>query len=214
MKKVLYIGALLFSISFLSCIDSGESSQNSKELDFSKLKEGDVVFQELSSYQCQAVKKATNSKYSHMGIVLYKDGKPYVYEGIGPVKFTEVGEWIARGKDAHVSIKRLKNYDEIMTKDQIEKMRKKALSLKGRSYDFQFNWSDHQIYCSELVYKVFEAIDIELGEKANLETFNLDDPAVKQILKERYGDNIPYEEPCVSPQSIFEDADLEVFYQN
>ena len=39
--------------------------------------------------------------------------------------------------------------------------------------------------------------------------FKLDDPAVKRKLRERYGANVPLEEPVISPVAIFESPLLE-----
>lgn len=42
-----------------------------KEIDISKLKEGDIIFQETKSEQGTAIKLATNSRYTHVGILFY-----------------------------------------------------------------------------------------------------------------------------------------------
>ena len=72
---------------------------------------------------------------------------------------------------------------------------------------------DERIYCSELVWKIYkEALDIEIGELETLEDFDLTDKAVKQKLKERYGNNIPQNEKVISPVAMFESPLLETVY--
>lgn len=39
---------------------------------------GDIIFQTSLSSQSLAIQKATHSPYSHMGIIILKNGKPYV----------------------------------------------------------------------------------------------------------------------------------------
>ncbi len=46
------------------------------------LQDGDIVFQASFSQQSKAVEIATNSPYSHCGIVFYENGKAYVYEAV------------------------------------------------------------------------------------------------------------------------------------
>jgi len=61
------------------------------------LRDGDIVFQTSRSAQSIAIQKATHSKYSHMRIIFFRDGKPYVYEAIKTVQHTPLNKWIARG---------------------------------------------------------------------------------------------------------------------
>ena len=74
-----------------------------------------------------------------------------------------------------------------------------------------FGWSDDRIYCSELVWKIYkEALGIELGKLQQLKEFDLSHPIVQKKLKERYGNNIPYDEKVISPAAIFESEELEL----
>jgi hypothetical protein len=75
----------------------------------------------------------------------------------------------------------------------------------GKNYDSYFEWSDDRIYCSELVWKIYkETLNIEVGKRNPLRSYDLSHPLVKATLKERYGKNIPLEEMMVSPGDIFE----------
>ena len=139
-----------------------------------------------------------------MGIIYINDGKYYVYEAIQPVKLTPLDEWIKRGENEHFVIKRLKNSKSILTKEKMQKLKKAGEKYNGKNYDIYFEWSDDKIYCSELVWKMYkEATGLEIGKLEKLKDFDLPDKIVKSKITERYGDNIPMNEPVISPESMF-----------
>jgi len=68
-----------------------------------------------------------------------------------------------------------------------------------------FAWSDERIYCSELVWKLYErALGIQIGKLQKIREFNLNAPIVKEEIRARYGNKIPLEETVISPQAMFE----------
>jgi len=98
--------------------------------DNDEIKNGDLIFQTSLSGQSKAIQLATNSKYSHCGIVYTDNGQFYVFEAIQPVKTTPLDKWIARGKDGHFVIKRLKNADQVLTAETLQKMKQEGENLK------------------------------------------------------------------------------------
>lgn len=166
---------------------------------------GDLIFQTSTSAQSKAIQLATKSVYSHCGII-YKEGNSYyVFEAVQPVKRTPLDKWIARGKDKHYVIKRLKNADAVLTPSALQEMKKVGDTFTGKNYDLTFEWSDDRIYCSELIWKIYQrAIGIEIGKPQHLKDFDLTSKPVREKMKERYGDHIPAEEIVISPQAIFE----------
>ena len=169
-----------------------------------KIQSGDIIFQTSKSSQSKAIQLATNSKYSHMGIIYENDEKFFVYEAVQSVKMTPLIEWINRGENGHYVIKRLENSDQILTKSIVAKMKQIGEQFKGKPYDIYFEWSDDKIYCSELVWKIFkQAVDIEIGQLEQLADFDLSNDIVKAKMKERYGDNIPMDEKVISPAAMF-----------
>jgi hypothetical protein len=172
--------------------------------DNDEIKNGDLIFQTSLSGQSKAIQIATNSKYSHCGIVYSNNGRFYVFEAIQPVMTTPLDKWIARGKNGHYVIKRLKNADQVLTVETLQKMKREGEKFKGKNYDLTFEWSDEKIYCSELIWKVYQrATGIEIGKLEKLSDFNLTHETVKKKMKERYGDKIPTEEIVISPTAIF-----------
>jgi permuted papain-like amidase YaeF/Yiix C92 family enzyme len=177
-------------------------------------RDGDIVFQTSRSSQSLAIQLATKSPYSHMGIVYLRDGKPLVFEAVQPVKLTPLDDWIERGERGSFVAKRLRDADARLTVETLRKMRAVGEQLAGRDYDPYFEWSDDRVYCSELVWKVFErGAGIELGELQTIAVFDLSHPAVQAKVRERYGDHVPLDEIVVSPAAIFEAPDLETVYQ-
>jgi uncharacterized protein YycO len=156
------------------------------------------------SSQSKAIQLATNSKYSHVGIIYENNDQFFVYEAVQPVKLTPLDEWISRGKDGHFVIKRLKDAEDILTPDVLTKMKKVGEKFNGKNYDIYFEWSDEKIYCSELVWKIYkEATNIEIGKLEELADFDLSNDIVKQKMRERYGDDVPLNEKVISPASMF-----------
>jgi len=196
MKNLLIILTLIF---LTACNDTKEQ----------KLQNGDIIFQDSPSSQSKAIKLATHSKYSHVGIVYVKKGKPYVYEAVGPVVLTPLKRWITHGVNSKYVVKRLKD-SSVLTPKALLKMQTVAKSFKNKPYDGLFGWSDNRIYCSELVWKIYKrSLGIELGDLKKLKSFDLSNSVVKAKLKERYGNNIPLNENVIAPQGIFDSELLE-----
>src|SRR5688572_18487970 len=72
------------------------------------LRDGDIIFHSSRSAQSAAIERATRSPYSHMGVILHRDGKPFVYEAIATVRYTPLATWTARGDGGKYVVKRLK----------------------------------------------------------------------------------------------------------
>lgn len=161
--------------------------------------DGDVIFQTTSGKTGKAIQLATHSIYNHCGILFFENNEWIVYEAVQPVKKTSLKEFNARGKG---TVKRLTNNS--LSKDKIDKLKTLFKTYENKDYDEAFNWSDEQIYCSELVYKLYNnALHIELCKPRKLSDFDLNNPLVKEKLNEKYGNKIPLNEPMVSPEDIF-----------
>lgn len=187
MKRILAAVLLFFSL-------AGIASAYTPE-------EGDIVFQTSLSSQSIAIQKATHSPYSHVGIVLFRKGQPYVFEAVQPVKFTPLKTWLARGKDGRFVVKRTR---QPLPASAIAIFHRQAQRYVGKPYDLTFEWSDKRMYCSELVWKLYKTAGIELAPLAKLGSFDLSDPVVQKILRQRYGDRVPLDEPVIAPSALFD----------
>jgi len=85
----------------------------------------------------------------------------------------------------------------------------------GKNYDLYFEWSDSRIYCSELVWKIYKyGAGVEIGKLEKLSDFDLTHKAVKQKIKERYGDKVPKDEIVISPASMYNSDKLVTIFEN
>ena len=184
-------------VAFLALLACGDSLAD-------QLRDGDIIFHTSGSAQSIAIQKATHSKYSHMGIVFIRDGNPYVYEAIKTVQYTSLKKWVARGDGGHYVIKRLRDADRVLTPEAVANLRQVAAKFQGKPYDLTFEWSDSRIYCSELVWKIYDrGLGLSVGRLQKLRDFDLSDPMVKNKMKERYGKAIPMDETVISPGEMF-----------
>lgn len=169
------------------------------------IKNGDLVFQTSLSGQSKAIQLATGSKYSHCGIIYIENGQYFVFEAVQPVKTTPLDKWIARGENGHYVIKRLKNAEKVLTSETLGKMKAEGERFLGKNYDLTFEWSDDKIYCSELIWKIYQrATGLEIGKIQKLKDFDLTNQAVQSKMRERYGDKIPMDETVISPVAIYD----------
>lgn len=189
MKKIALFFALI--ISLVSCAQKPE------------VKDGDIVFIVSTSGQGKAIQLATKSKYTHVGIVFHENGKAMVYHAVEPVSVNTLDEFISMSQDGKCEVKRLKDNSKL-TKETVATMLKEAKSLVGKHYDIYFAWDDKELYCSEFVWKLYNKhLGLEIGKLRALKEFDLSSPIVKDIMKKRYGSNIPYEEKMISPGDMF-----------
>ena len=211
MKNLLFIFGLLGLIILCGLYTKQKFYDPQHQLDNAKteiknlnnegeIKNGDLIFQTSLSGQSKAIQAATHSKYSHCGII-YRDGNDFlVFEAVQPVKRTPLDKWIARGKSGKFVIKRLKNAEQVLTPATLQKMKQVGEEFIGKNYDKTFEWSDNKIYCSELIWKVYQrATGIEVGRLQKLSDFDLTNEAVQNKMFERYGKKIPMNEIVISP---------------
>ena len=172
---------------------------------------GDIVFQDSESTQSKAIKLATNSEFSHCGIVFQDEanGRWMVLEAVQPVQIIPIEEWIDRGSNDAYSVKRLKDFEQIEG-ETLDKMYLIGKSFIGKNYDIQFGWGDDKLYCSELVWKIYKrGAGLEVGALKPLKEYNLNNPVVRKQLEQRYGTKIPLNVKMISPQDIWESELLE-----
>lgn len=173
---------------------------------------GDIILQTSLSSQSEAIQLATHSQWTHVAIVFFQGATPYVYEAEGPVGFRLLSAFIASGAGGEYLLRRVPGG---LSTAQVQSLYTVGQGFYGLPYDPYFDWSDNAMYCSELVWKMYDrALNISVGTLQQLKDFDLSSPQVQAILAERYGSNIPYDETVVSPAAIAESANLVTVYQN
>ena len=193
MKKLL-VFSLLGLLYLLGCGDSLAE----------QVRDGDIIFQTSRSEQSIAIQKATHSKYSHMGIVFLRNGSLHVYEAIKTVQYTPFRKWVDQGEGGRYVVRRLREAHRILTPQAVKKLRQAGNKFQGKPYDSYFEWSDKRIYCSELVWKIYDrGIGIRVGRLQKVRDLDLSDPTVKTKIKERYGNKVPMDETVISPGEMF-----------
>lgn len=200
------ITALIFLVATIAMSVGYARYQKAQTYNPYELRNGDIVFQESNGNQGMAVKAATNSRWTHVGMVFFRDGKPMVIEAVQPVKVTPLPSFIARSPKSFYAM-RLKDADKQINNNTIRKAEKYVTSMLGKNYDVKFQWSDDKIYCSELVWKVYKnAVGIELCKPRAFKSYNLKHPTVQRLVKARYGSSnaLPLEEFAVAPSDLAE----------
>ena len=132
-----------------------------------------------------------------------------MFEAVQPVKLTPLADWVMRGQGSHFVTKRLRDADAVLTPAALARLKAAGQPLLGHSYDLYFGRSNDRIYCSELIWKVYErGLHRRLGQLQHLRDFDLSHPAVQAKLHQRYGRHLPLNETVISPVSIFESPEL------
>ena len=138
-----------------------------------------------------------------MGLIVLRNGVPYVLEASATVRYTPLKKWIERGSGHHYEIKRLREAATMLTPEHSNALHQAGARFLGRPYDLTFDWSDDRMYCSELVYKVYDrALGIKIGDLQRVRDFDLTDAAVQAKMRERYGSEVPLDAPVISPVAM------------
>ena len=128
MKKIL---VLIVGLCILVCSIVIAQFWKSRTYNPYELQGGDIVFQETGSTQGKAVKAATGSRWTHVGMVFFKDGQPMVIEAVQPVRITPLKKFIARSPSSFYAM-RLKNFDQKVDQDTIAKANNYATKQLGK----------------------------------------------------------------------------------
>lgn len=171
--------------------------------------EGDVAFQSLAHHPLiDAIEGATESPFSHCGI-LHRAGAGWVVvEAIGPVKETPLAEWIAQGRKKRYAVYRL----NARYRAKIPAFIQAAQSYAGRPYDIHYDLDDEAIYCSELIYKAFKrSTGEELGKLQKLGELKWQ--AHAEVIREIEGGKLPLERVMITPRSVSEAAQLTKIFE-
>lgn len=160
------------------------------------VREGDVIFQTSQSRQSPLIQIGTRSHITHCGIVVIKDGKPYVLETLKTLVLTPLDKFIARGKDGKYWLKR----------SDRENIKIKYAHYLGKPYDSAFSFDNNIYYCSELVYDIYKnQLGIELCEPQQVQDYLIlctdKLPVIKREMERR---GITAEQYAIAPVDIFE----------
>ena len=201
MKKTLMIIGILLLIIALPFSTMVMETMTAQTDPVKEVREGDVIFQTSQSQQSPLIQIATRSKISHCGIIVMKDGEPYVLETLKTLVITPLDKFIARGKGGRYWLKR----------SNIENIKIKYDSYLGKPYDLAFKFDNDKFYCSELIYDIYKnQLGIELCEPKKVSDYLIlgtdKVPMIEKAMKKR---GITKEQYAVAPVDVFESDYLE-----
>lgn len=166
---------------------------------------GDIVLQDLKSPSSEAIKLATDSPYSHCGLVSVEGDSAFVIEAVGPVRKIPLEQWIANGEGLY-SVLRLKEGRDVNNTIRA------AENHLGLPYDHMYLWGDDEFYCSELVYKAYSrGCGISLCDLRQFEEYDLE--PVKRAIIERFGE-VPVGQVVVTPGDLARSDSLIIVYSS
>ena len=164
------------------------------------VREGDVIFQTSLSQQSPLIKMGTRSTITHCGVVVIKDGNPYVLETQKTLVLTPLKKFIARGKDGKYWHKRPK----------LDNIKIKYSGYLGKPYDLAFKFDNGKFYCSELIYDVYlNQLGIELCKPKTIDDYLILGshriPKIKRAMKKR---GITMDQYAIAPVDVFNSKEL------
>lgn len=169
-----------------------------------ELRDGDLIFHTSQSRQSQAIRLVTRSPLTHVGLVFQEAGQWFVAEANGPVQLTPYPDFVARGQGGRVLVKR---WREGLTTNQLRKMRQVGQGYLGLPYDALFQWGDDKIYCSELVWKVYQrGAGLRLSEPQEFSQLDLSSGPAQILVRQRGWPAA--REPVVTPAALAAGAGL------
>ncbi|MCE1245898.1 MAG: hypothetical protein LWY06_04575 [Firmicutes bacterium] len=179
---------------------------NNGEVSF---RDGDVVFQKIPGELGERISAITVSPVTHCGIVEVDKDEVKIIEAEETVKSTPVKEWIGAGMEKKFALLR----DEKLSENQCNDVIKEALGMVGRKYDFQYEWDDDKIYCSELVYKSYkQGAGVELCKFKKLG--DLEYRGHEEFIKKLMNGELPLDREMITPVDIFKSAELKTIYSD
>ena len=169
--------------------------------------DGDVIFIQSQSQQSAALREATGSVWTHVGLLVKQNSGWTVAEAIGPVVSTSINDFIGRSKNKAYKIYRFRHFDLSMRSAMLA-----AIQKYNKPYDIYFEFDNTRTYCSELTYKVMlDVTGIGLGRVQKMRDMKLDGPYVKALVQKRLteiGKTLNLDEDIITPVSQMEDANV------
>lgn len=169
-------------------------------------REGDVLFQSLPRTSLtMAIEGATDSPWSHCGIVAYEDGQWMVYEAYGSVQRVPLSKFWQRSRANQFAVYRLKPEHQPQVPHLLECVR----AFLGRPYDVRYEMDEEKIYCSELIFKAWrDAGGADMGRLVTLGDLNWE-PFERTIRAIERGP-VPLDRVMITPHHLSQAQQLEL----
>ena len=145
---------------------------NNRELDYSLLKNGDLVLRCGKSTESYAVHIADDtSEFTHIGILIFEDNIPYVIHAV-PHKMKTIKKDLLTEFSNSKKASRIAIFRSSLDDNDIQNICNEALRFYKEKYVFDTNYNlatNKKLYCTELILKAYKNSGVQL----NLKTTNL-----------------------------------------
>lgn len=169
-------------------------------------KEGDILFQSLpKSLLAKMMEGATESQYSHCGIVAKKDGEWVVYESHQKVRSSPLLEVIFRGNRYGFAIYRLRPDKQKYVASLLDF----AQQQLDKPFDVRYQMDDEALYSSELIYKAYRQASggEALGKMVPLGQLRW--KPFKETIRFFEGGPVPLRRQWITPKNLSQAEQLE-----
>lgn len=172
----------------------------------SVLKTGDILLQPLSCWSCSLIEQQENSQFSHIGVFIKINKKSFILEALGEVRLVALSTFLARTKKNKKVLVRRNLFLRPMN---FEQLISGASRMVGKPYDKEFRWdnfyqSQEAFYCSELVFKLFDSVNLLKRTEPKRMPFD-----INPIQWDRYfNGHTPRGEIGVSPEDFHKSLDF------
>lgn len=173
------------------------------------IRPGDIIFIRVANFLYRRVSIATDCWTTHVGVIhSHQNGEWQVAESTFPfAKLGPLSAFIKRSENSQFAIRRL---PRTLSDEEVGRIRVAAERRMGRWYDARFDFDQGGLYCSKLVYEVFqEALGIPIGEVETFEQLlNRNPHAPQSFWRWWFLGRIPWQQRTVTPASQWRAEDL------
>jgi hypothetical protein len=188
---------------------------------------GDLIFQETTGPEADALGRATGSRFTHVGIVRGTGGGPHVVQAAPHgVEEIPVDDFVARGVGGRYAVYR---YEGLEEGDWYHPAVLGAYEYLAYPFDPFHRLDPSALYGAELVYLGFKAAGVELGGLRRIGDLDFDTPEGRALLLSNWSEHpdckarrldrdacwsLIRDQRIVTPAGLAEDPRLELVYSN
>jgi hypothetical protein len=160
-------------------------------------KVGDLVLVSYPCYLCQMIERLDGSPFSHIGMISSIDPL-MVLEAFGAQGVSEISltSFLSRKLTQGSVVLTLR--PKVFKEHIFNKLR---LNYMGKPYDPAFRWDGEKLYCSELIYKLYSALQLTSFKLKPKKVYYTVDRKLWENYFSRYG--VPDGELAISPGDFY-----------
>jgi hypothetical protein len=188
---------------------------------------GALIFQRRDSLEGRALGLATDSPYTHVGIIRITGGGPYVMQSSAETDGVEevpLEDFIDSGVDRKFSVYVTRR--DYRPPGQLNSPASlAAYDYYHRPYDFFYGRDSDALYGAELIFKIFQDIDHPIGKETMIGDLNFDTEAGRAFFLDDWRghpacEGAPSRQACwdrlqrewiITPRALSEDPELSLY---